>query len=198
MSKSVKSVPKNRTPQWKLDLLILKDKLERDEAFEELQIDDVQIEEEQREEVQESKHSPRPVLFAQKDYDTLHPEETLRLFCGDVKDMLARYEGDKTRYEQLEDEMQDLLHFIEMAGDKDANTGYKLYKRLAEVRRERRDCQNELTLLQPVYDNFKNSDLLNLLSRIQGNCRAIKQQIQGRAYSVRTDVLEPFLKITGR
>ena len=181
MSKSVRSIPRDRTPQWKLDLMILKDQLQEDED------NGVTY-------VERDKLSSRPLLFGVKEYDTLHPEETLRLFCGDIRDMISRYEGNKLRLEELENEMQDLLHFIEMTGDKNANAGFKLYKRLAEVRRERRTCKNELDLLHPIYENFKDTDLLNILTRIQGSCGAAKRQIDGRAYSVRTDVLDPFLK----
>ena len=180
MSKSVRKVPKDRTPQWKLDLMILKEKLENEPI------------------VLEREHvEPRPVLFSSEEYDTLHPESTLRLFCGDIREMISRYEGNKIRFNELENEMQDLLHYIEMAGDKNANAGYKLYKRLAEVRRQRRAYQNEIDLLQPIYDNFKDTDLLNILAEVQGKCGTARKQIDGRAYTVRTDVLDPFIT-TGR
>jgi len=136
---------------------------------------------------------PRPVLHNDVDYDTLRPEEKVKAFCSDIREMLSRYESDKIRFDELEKEMQDLLHYIEMAENKNANVGFKLYKRLAEVRRERRACKNELDLLQPIHDNFK-SDLLNSLSRIQGICTAVKQQIDGRCYTVRTDILDDFVK----
>lgn len=176
MSKSVRKVPKERTPQWKLDLLIMKEELENEPI------------------VLEREHvEPRPVLFNSEEYDTLHPESTIRLFCGDIREMISRYEGNKERFSELENEMQDLLHYIEMAGDKNANIGYKLYKRLAEIRRKRRACQNEIDLLQPIYDNFKDTDLLTKLADIQGKCSSNRKQIDGRAYTVRTDVLDQFI-----
>lgn len=90
--------------------------------------------------------------------------------------------------------MQDLLHFIEMAADKNANLGFKLYKRLAEIRRERRVCQNELDLLQPIYDAFGGGEKLNVLAQVQGACRTTKQAIDGRAYTIRTDILDQFIQ----
>ena len=172
MSKSVRKVPKDRTPQWKLDKLL--------EPIEPVVLEREHVE-------------PRPVLFNSEEYDTLHPESTIRLFCGDIREMISRYEGNKERFNELENEMQDLLHYIEMTGDKNANIGFKLYKRLSEVRRERRICQNEIDLLQPIYDSFKDTDLLNTLASIQGRCGSVKKQIDGRAYTVRTDVLDQFI-----
>ena len=173
MSKSVRKVPKDRTPQWKLDKLL--------EPIEPVVLEREHVE-------------PRPILFNSEEYDTLHPESTIRLFCGDIREMISRYEGNKERFNELENEMQDLLHYIEMTGDKNANIGFKLYKRLSEVRRQRRVCQNEIDLLQPIYDSFKDTDLLNTLANIQGRCGSVKKQIDGRAYTVRTDVLDQFIK----
>lgn len=179
MSKGLRKIQKDRIPQWKLDSLIEK-KQEFPESLVPIPIE--------REHV-----DPRPMLFNSLGYDTLHPAERIKAFCSDVREMISRYEGNKERFDQLEREMQDLLHFIEMSGDKNANIGFKLYKRLAEVRRERRICKNEMDLLQPVYMNFKETDLLNILGRIQGSCKDIKKQIDGRAYTVRTDILEDFI-----
>ena len=174
MSKSVRSKPKGRTSQRKLDALI--------------------VPKEQKPEFIELEHmNPQPILFTTDEYDTMQPEETIRSFCSSIRDMLSKYEEDRERLEKLEQEMQDLLHYIEMSGNKNANIGFKLYKQLAEVRRERRIRKNEIDLLQPIYSNFKDTDLLNVLGRIQGNCRAIKQQINNKSYIVRTDVLNGFI-----
>ena len=121
-----------------------------------------------------------------------------------ASDELAMYEAklaeirsmplmSKDQYDHLEYEMQDLLHYIEMGSDKNANAGYKSYKRLAEIRRERRSCKNEMDLLQPIYDAFGGGDKLNVLAQIQGSCRVTKQSIDNRAYTVRTDILESFI-----
>ena len=107
--------------------------------------------------------------------------------------MLSRYQLSKEEYDNLENNMQDLLHYIEMGSDKNANVGYKLYKQLAEIRRRRRACKNEIDLLQPIYDAFSNTETLNILAQVQGNCRIAKQKIENSAYTVRTDVLEQFM-----
>ena len=137
---------------------------------------------------------PQPILSSDLEFDTMHPEETIKGFCESIRNMLSRYQYNKDQFNYLENEMQDLLHFIEMGADKNANSGYKLYKRLAEVRRERRVCKNELDLLQPIYDAFGGGEKLNVLAQIQGTCRVTKQTITNRAYTVRTDALSPFVK----
>lgn len=174
MSKSVRSVIRDRIPQAQLDALIQK-------VSEPVVIEREHVE-------------PRPILSSDLEYDSLKPEETIRNFCASIRNMLSRYQYCKEQFSLLENEMQDLLHFIEMAADKNANLGFKLYKRLAEIRRERRVCQNELDLLQPIYDAFGGSEKLNVLAQIQGACRTTKQAIDGRAYTVRTDVLDQFIQ----
>ena len=174
MSKSVRSVIRDRIPQAQLDALIQR-------VSEPVVIEREHVE-------------PRPILSSDLEYDSLKPEETIRNFCTSIRNMLSRYQYCKEQFSLLENEMQDLLHFIEMAADKNANLGFKLYKRLAEIRRERRVCQNELDLLQPIYDAFGGGEKLNALAQIQGACRTTKQTIDGRAYTVRTDVLDQFIQ----
>lgn len=169
MSGKTRSVPRNRMSQARLDSLIIR-------------------------KPEEHAAETRPILSGGIEYDTLHPEETIRAFCAAVKNMLSRYQYDKEQASHLEQEMQDLLHYIELSPDKNANNGFKLYKRLAEVRRERRVCKNEMELLQPIYDTFNGSQKLDMLAQIQGACRTAKQSIDGRVYNVRTDVLDGFIK----
>ena len=133
---------------------------------------------------------PKPVLGGCIDYDTKHPDEVLKDFCANIRDMLAQYEYDKDRLNEMENQMQDILHYIELTGDKNANTGYKLYKRLTNIRRERRACKNEIDLLQPVYDAFKDTGLMSRLTDLLGKCRSNKQFIDSRGYAIRTDVLK--------
>ena len=174
MSKSVRSVIRDRIPQAQLDALIQK-------VSEPVIIEREHVE-------------PRPILSSDLEYDSLKPEETIRNFCASIRNMLSRYQYCKEQFSLLENEMQDLLHFIEMAADKNANLGFKLYKRLAEIRRERRVCQNELDLLQPIYDAFGGGEKLNVLAQVQGACRTTKQAIDGRAYTIRTDILDQFIQ----
>ena len=136
---------------------------------------------------------PKPILHSEEEYDTLHPEMILKEFCSNVRGMLGRYESNKERLSKLEQEMQDLLHYVEMSKNKNALDGFKLYKRLCDVRRERRSIKNEIDLLQPVYDLFHGTKVLDQLTQVQGTCRTTKQAIDNRAYTIRTDILEDFI-----
>lgn len=170
MGKQTRAVPRERMSQVRLNSLIVKkDIIEREPV------------------------DPRPLLFSDLDYDSLHPEEEIKNFCISIRNMLSRYQYNKDRYVELEQEMQDILHYIEMGTNKNANVGYKLYKKLADIRRERRICKNEAELLQPIYDAFGGGQTLNNLSQIQGACHTAKQAISNRAYSVRTDTLSSFI-----
>ncbi len=166
MGRSTKHAQKEKMSQKRLDSLITNPDLNK-----------------------ESQINSQVVLFGCEEYDTLHPEEALKTFCSTIRDILSRYEFDKIRLNELENQMQDLLHYIELTENKNANAGYKLYKQLAIVRRERRVCKNEIDLLQPVYEAFHETGLLNRLSELQGKCRTQKQFIDKRGYAVRTDIL---------
>lgn len=170
MGRSVRSVPKDRMSQARLNALIQPITIEREHV------------------------EPKPILTSNVEFDTLHPEETIKEFCAAIRNMLARYQMNKEQYDILEQEMQDVLHYIEMGSDKNANAGFKLYKQLAEIRRKRRTCKNEMDLLQPIYDAFGGNEKLNVLAQIQGACRTTKQAIDNRAYTVRTDVLDQYIK----
>lgn len=136
----------------------------------------------------------RPILFGTDEYDTLNPEENIKNFCAFIRQAISRYEGDKDRLSELDSQMQDVLHFIEMSKDKDVQHGYKLYKKLCEIRRERRACKNEIDLLYPVYEAFHGTKLLDQLGSVQGNCKQAKKTITNKGYSIRTDVLDEFIR----
>ena len=135
----------------------------------------------------------RPLLFSVDEYDSQKPEDTFRMFIRSVKEMVKRYDANVTRIAELEDQMQDVMHFMEMAKPKNVPSGYKLYKKLTDIRKERRACKNENDLLKPVYDMFHGTKLLDQLSYVQGECGKAKKTIDGRAYSVRTDILEDMI-----
>lgn len=133
---------------------------------------------------------PHPILSSEESYDTLDPEETIRSFSASIREMLSRYDGNQMELQKLDNQMQDLLHYIEMSKDKKAPDGYKLYKQLRDIRRKRRACKNEIDLLKTVYDIFNGTDLLNKLADALGKVRETKRVISARTYKVRTDVLD--------
>ena len=165
----VRSKPKHKLSQRYLDSLIIKKE-------------------------EPSKQTPvRPVLHSEEEYDTLHPEEKIKEFCAFIKQAISTYEYDQAQYSVYESQMQDLLHYAEMGKNKDASNGYRIYKELCAVRRKRRACQNEMDLLQPIYDMFHDTRILEQIANVQGSCRNIKQCISNKMYTVRTDVLDQFI-----
>lgn len=135
-----------------------------------------------------------PILHYSVEYDTTHPEETIRKFCSDIREMVSRYEGNKQRLIEIEKEHQDLLHYIEIAPFKRVTDGYKLYRKLAELRRERRALKNENDLLKPLHDAFSPMDILNRLSTIQGDVGKAHEAVDARVYGIRSDILDEWLE----
>ena len=134
------------------------------------------------------------ILHYDLDYDSTKPESTIRNFVSDIKGMLSRFEGNKARLFEIEDELQDIMHYIEISGKKKVPERLKLYAKLMELRQERRSCKNENDLLQPIYEYFHATEVLNKLSHIQGECSKAKTAIDGRTYLVRTNILDEWLE----
>lgn len=140
-----------------------------------------------------STRKTNPILHYDLDYDSTKPEETIRNFVADIRGMISKYEWNKTRIEEIETQLVDLEHYIEIARFKTVANGYKLYRKLAELRRERRCCKNENDLLWPIYEYFHATEVLNRLSTVQGDVAKVKGAIDGRCYLVRTDILEEYM-----
>ena len=139
-------------------------------------------------------NKPEKVLHYDLEYDTLNPEGTIQKFIGDIKGMLSRYEGNKARIFEIEAELNDIEHYMEIGNYKKVSEGYKLYRKLAELRRERRECKNENDLLWPVYQHFHATEVLNKLGIVQGECGKLKETIDGRVYGVKTDILNEWIE----
>lgn len=136
-----------------------------------------------------------PILHGDIEYDFTQPEQTIRDFVAAVKAMVARFEYNKGRIVAIEAELQDLYHYIELSSFKTVPNGYKLYRKLAELRRERRSCKNENDLLQPIYEYFHATEVLTKLAHVQGECAKVKSVIDNRSYLVRTDILDEWLEL---
>ena len=127
------------------------------------------------------------------DYDTTQPEKTISEFVKAINSMVSRFEGNKNRISEIESEILDIEHYMELGNFKNVPDGYKIYRKLAELRRERRACKNENDLLLPVYQYFHATEVLKRLSAIQGDCAKMRNTVDGRAYSIRTDILDEWL-----
>lgn len=133
------------------------------------------------------------VLHYNLEYDSTHPEQVLRDFIGNIRDMMARFEGNQQRLAEIETELVDLEHYIEIVEYQNAPGGYKLYRKLAELRRERRACKNENDLLRPIYEHFHATGVLSKLGLVQGEVAKTREAIDSRVYAVRTDVLDELI-----
>ena len=143
------------------------------------------------------KTKKNPILHYDLEYDSTKPEQTIRDFVASIKGMVSRYEDNKARIIEIEDELQDIYHYIEISTYKKVPDGYKLYRKMAELRRERRACKNEIDLLWPIYEYFHATEVLNKLSHVQGECAKSKEAIDNRTYTIRTDILDEWLEPQG-
>lgn len=131
-------------------------------------------------------------LYRHESYDTLDPEGNIKDFTSFIRSVITRYEENERLVIEYEKETQDILHYIELHADLNAQQGCVMYKKLREVRRKRRKCKNEMDLLNPVYQFFKteHADLQQKLSAVQGKCRTLKSGIDTRQYTLRTGVMD--------
>ena len=124
------------------------------------------------------------------DYDQTNAVEMLAAFNRFLIEVVARYEGNELSITDCDRKSSDLLHYIELHEDMNASEGYKTYKKLALVRRERRISKNENVLLLPMYNFIKqNPRLVNDLASVLGKTRAAKESIEKKIYSARTDII---------
>ena len=87
-------------------------------------------------------------------------------------DVVKKYESNVELIKQLEEELNDLNHEIELSPAKDMYKGYLLYKEIRDVRNRRRTAKDENSLLQDMYDFLKSPQGQSVKSKfqqIQGN-----------------------------
>lgn len=124
------------------------------------------------------------------DYDTTRAVEVLSSFNRFLIEVVSRYEGNIRVIADCDRKSNDLLHFIELREDMNAAEGYKAYRKLTDVRRERRVCKNENELLNAVYTFIQqNPRFVSELNSVTGKTRAAKDSIERKIYSARTDVI---------
>ena len=143
-----------------------------------------------------------PMLHYNVEYDSLKPEDTIRNFVANIKAMVTKFETNKDRILEIEQNIVDLEHFIEINKAKAIDEGFEkvtdgneLYRVQARLLRERRACKNENDLLLPIYEYFHATEVLNRLTAVQGECTKAHAAIDMRVYTVRTDILNKYLNL---
>jgi DNA-binding helix-hairpin-helix protein with protein kinase domain len=104
------------------------------------------------------------------------------------KDVAEKYEENVDIIKQIEGELQDLFHEIELSNAKDMYKGYLLYKEIRELRIKRRQAKDENELLEEMYDFLKEQSsqkFKNKLQQIQGNSAKIAKAQENRTYTPR-------------
>lgn len=125
-----------------------------------------------------------------EDCDSLDALEIIEEFNALLKEVKGIYEENEIIRRESDDKILDLLHYAELHENLNASAGFRVYKQIADVRRERRRCKNENELLQPLLEFVKsNPKLLNDISALLGKLRGTRRRIDQRAYTARTDVI---------
>ena len=124
------------------------------------------------------------------DYDQTRAVEVIGAFNRFLIDAVTRYEGNLETISICDRQTTDMLHLIELHSDMNASEGYRAYRKLAAIRRQRRVCKNENELLAAAYAFIKqNPHFAGDLSGVLGKTRAAKASIEKKVYCARTDII---------
>ena len=101
---------------------------------------------------------------------------------------ISDYELGLERIDQIQDELQDIFHEIELSPNKNMYEGYKLYKRIKELRVERRQLKEETELMKDTYEYFKGQQgqaFKHKMQQLQGSAAKLRKIQEGRTYKPR-------------
>ena len=104
------------------------------------------------------------------------------------KDVVQKYEDNIKIIRQLEDEINDLHHEIELSNPKDMYKGYLIYKEIRDIRIRRRIAKEENEILKDMYDYFVSQNgqaFKSKVQSIQGNSMKVINLQQQRTYQPR-------------
>ena len=98
----------------------------------------------------------------------------------------SAYRTNEAVLEEVNGEINDLLHEIELGKPKNARDGYAVYKELREARQRRRKAKDENELLNELHTYLQSQAAFkNRITQIQGNARKLYTKQQGRVYTPR-------------
>ena len=70
-------------------------------------------------------------------------------------DIIKNYERNTENIKRIEDELNDIMHEVELSKPKDLYHGWIMYKTIRDLRIERRRCKEENELMKDMYEYFK-------------------------------------------
>lgn len=104
------------------------------------------------------------------------------------QNVIKDYESGLERIKEIHDELQDIEHEIELSPSKNMYLGYLLYRRIRELRIERRRLKEETELMKETYEYFKSQQgqaFKNKLQQLQGNAAKLRKTQEARIYTPR-------------
>ena len=104
------------------------------------------------------------------------------------KDVQYHYERDLEIIKETEDELQDLMHEIELSAPKDMYQGWRLYTAIRDARIRRRTAKEEVEVLKDTYDFFQSQQgqsFKNKIQNLQGNAVKLRSAQESRTYKPR-------------
>ena len=104
------------------------------------------------------------------------------------QDVIKNYERNLDIIKQTEDELNDIMHEIELSEPKNAYQGYLLYKEIRDLRIKRRTAKEEVELLKDMYEYLKSQSgqaFKTKIQSIQGNSAKLRTTQESRTYQPR-------------
>ena len=101
------------------------------------------------------------------------------------QDIVKNYENAQETIKQIEEELNDINHEIEMSTPKNMYKGYLLYKDIRELRIKRREAKEQVEILKEFYDYIKSNQgqsVKTSIQKIQGNAAKVRKQQESRTY----------------
>lgn len=104
------------------------------------------------------------------------------------QDVIKSYEHNQELIKQIEEELNDINHEIELSESKNAYQGYLMYKEIRDLRIRRRTAKEEVELLKEMYEFLKSQPgqaFKTKIQSIQGNSAKLRTTQESRTYQPR-------------
>jgi hypothetical protein len=103
-------------------------------------------------------------------------------------DIIKNYERNTENIKRIEDELNDIMHEVELSKPKDLYHGWIMYKTIRDLRIERRRCKEENELMKDMYEYFKSQQgqaFKTNIQQIQGSAAKLREVQEHRTYKPR-------------